>query len=64
MRKMLEDIRSGAFAQEWVAEHAGGKRRFAEFRKKGQAHPIEAVGKRLRAMMPWMPKEKEKVSAY
>jgi ketol-acid reductoisomerase len=67
MRNMLADIRSGAFAQEWVAEHAGGKRRFTEFRKKGQAHPIEAVGKRLRAMMPWMPKpaesKKETVSA-
>ena len=63
MRKMLEDIRSGAFAQEWVAEHAGGKRRFAEFRKKGQAHPIEEVGKRLRAMMPWMRRERETAKA-
>ncbi|MGH7662478.1 MAG: ketol-acid reductoisomerase [Vulcanimicrobiaceae bacterium] len=59
MRKILEDIRSGAFAQEWVGEHAAGKPRFTEFRKKGQAHPIEAIGRRLRAMMPWMPREKE-----
>ncbi|MBV8424200.1 MAG: ketol-acid reductoisomerase [Candidatus Eremiobacteraeota bacterium] len=59
MRKLLEEIRSGAFAQEWVSEHAAGKPRFVEFRKKGQAHPIEAIGRRLRAMMPWMPKEKE-----
>ena len=59
MRKILEDIRSGAFAQEWVAEHAAGKPRFTEFRKKGQAHPLEAIGRRLRAMMPWMPREKE-----
>ncbi|MBV8601924.1 MAG: ketol-acid reductoisomerase [Candidatus Eremiobacteraeota bacterium] len=63
MRAMLADIRSGKFAEEWVAEHAGGKRRFAEFRKKGQAHPIEGVGKKLRAMMPWMPKEKETATA-
>jgi ketol-acid reductoisomerase len=62
MRKMLEEIRSGAFAQEWVAEHAAGKPRFDEFRKKGQAHPIESIGRRLRAMMPWMPKEKEPAS--
>ena len=62
MRKMLEEIRSGAFAQEWVAEHAAGKPRFDEFRKKGQAHPIEGIGRRLRAMMPWMPKEKEPAS--
>ena len=59
MRKILADIRSGAFAQEWVGEHAAGKPRFVEFRKKGHAHPIEAIGKRLRAMMPWMPREKE-----
>jgi len=59
MRKILEEIRSGKFAQEWVAEHAAGKPRFVEFRKKGQAHPIESIGRRLRAMMPWMPREKE-----
>jgi ketol-acid reductoisomerase len=62
MRRLVEDIRSGKFAQEWVAEHAGGKKRFTEFRKQGQAHPIEAVGRRLRAMMPWMPREKETAS--
>ena len=62
MRQLVEDIRSGKFAQEWVAEHAGGKKRFIEFRKKGQAHPIESVGKKLRAMMPWMPREKETAS--
>ena len=62
MRKILEEIRSGAFAQEWVAEHAAGKPRFTEFRKKGQAHPLEAIGRRLRAMMPWMPRGKEAAS--
>jgi ketol-acid reductoisomerase len=59
MRKILEEIRRGEFAQEWVAEHAAGKPRFVEFRKKGHAHPLEGVGRRLRAMMPWMPREKE-----
>ncbi|MBV8151381.1 MAG: ketol-acid reductoisomerase [Candidatus Eremiobacteraeota bacterium] len=59
MRTLLADIRSGAFAQEWVAEHAGGKKRFDEFRRRGSAHPLEAVGRRLRAMMPWMPKQTE-----
>ena len=63
MKTMLEEIRSGKFAQEWVAEHAGGKKRFDEFRKKGQAHPIEAVGRRLRGMMPWMPRERETAKA-
>jgi ketol-acid reductoisomerase len=54
MKKILEEIQSGAFAQEWVAEHAAGKPRFAEFRKTWAAHPIEAVGKKLRNLMPWM----------
>jgi ketol-acid reductoisomerase len=54
MREILKEIQAGQFAQEWVAEHAAGKPRFAEFRKKHAAHPIEAVGKKLRNLMPWM----------
>ncbi|MBD5653972.1 MAG: hypothetical protein IAI50_02185, partial [Candidatus Eremiobacteraeota bacterium] len=54
MREMLGEIQRGEFAQEWVAEHAAGKPRFVEFRKKHAAHPIEAVGKKLRNLMPWM----------
>ena len=54
MKKILTEIQTGAFAQEWVAEHAAGKPRFAEYRKKYAAHPIEAVGKKLRSLMPWM----------
>jgi len=56
MREFLAEIRSGAFAQEWVAEHAAGKPRFAEFRRQGAAHPIEEVGRRLRSLMPWLRK--------
>ena len=54
MRDILKEIQSGAFAQEWVAEHAAGKPRFAEYRKRNAAHPIEAVGRKLRGLMPWM----------
>jgi ketol-acid reductoisomerase len=54
MRKILADIQSGAFAREWVAEHAAGKPRFSRFRASWAAHPIEAVGKKLRGLMPWM----------
>ena len=56
MKTLLKEIQSGAFAQEWVAEHAAGKPRFNEFRRKGAAHPIEAVGTALRGLMPWMKK--------
>jgi ketol-acid reductoisomerase len=57
MRAILEEIRSGAFAQEWVAEHAAGKPRFTEFRRQGGAHPIETVGRKLRDLMPWLRRE-------
>src|SRR5438046_2732514 len=52
MRNLLKDIQSGSFADEWMAEHEAGKPLFRELETKGQAHPIEDVGNRLRAMMP------------
>ncbi|GAC1348884.1 MAG: ketol-acid reductoisomerase [Vulcanimicrobiaceae bacterium] len=54
MKQILTEIQDGTFAQEWVAEHAAGKPRFAEFRKQNAAHPIEAVGRKLRGLMPWL----------
>jgi len=54
MKQILSEIQDGTFAQEWVAEHAAGKPRFAEFRKRNAAHPIEAVGRKLRGLMPWL----------
>ena len=58
MRELLEEIRSGAFADEWMTEHAHGKRRFQALRRMGAEHPLEAVGKRLRELMPWMQEER------
>jgi len=54
MKNLLADIQSGSFADEWMAEHEAGKTRFKELEAKGQAHPIEEVGRRLRGMMPWL----------
>jgi ketol-acid reductoisomerase len=56
MRELLEEIRTGDFAHEWVAECRAGKPRFAEFRAQGAASEIESVGAKLRAVMPWLPK--------
>jgi ketol-acid reductoisomerase len=53
MRRLLADIRSGAFAKEWIAESRAGAPKFNELRRKAKEHPIEQVGARLRAMMPW-----------
>jgi ketol-acid reductoisomerase len=57
MRDILAEIRSGAFAQEWVAENAAGKPKFTEFRRQGAAHAIEEVGRKLRNLMPWLRRE-------
>ena len=54
MTEILKDIQSGKFAEEWVAEYRSGMPRFSELRKKAASHPIEKVGERLRAMMPWL----------
>jgi ketol-acid reductoisomerase len=62
MRKILEEIRSGTFAEEWIAESDGGRTRFSELRTAGQNHPIEKVGAQLRAMMPWISRGKQKVA--
>jgi len=53
MRRLLADIRSGAFAKEWIAESRAGAPKFNELRKKAKDSPIEKVGAQLRAMMPW-----------
>jgi len=53
MRKLLADIRSGVFAKEWLAESRAGAPRFNELRRAAQNSPIETVGAKLRAMMPW-----------
>jgi ketol-acid reductoisomerase len=58
MKKILKEIQSGEFAREWMLECKAGKPVFNALTKKGESHPIEEVGKRLRAMMPWLKKEK------
>lgn len=58
MKQLLEDIRSGKFAEEWMTEYRCGMPHFRELRKEAQNHPIEKVGEKLRAMMPWLASEK------
>src|SRR5262245_48718239 len=54
MRRLLADIQSGRFADEWMSECDAGKPSFSRLEAEGHRHPIEEVGKRLRAMMPWL----------
>ena len=58
MRGILKDIQSGAFAAEWMKESAAGQPRFKQLAEEGKKHPIESVGQQLRAMMPWMKKNR------
>jgi len=51
MRKLLEDIRSGSFARELIAEEEAGRPRFQELRKQAAAHQVEEVGRELRSLM-------------
>ena len=60
MKKMLADIKSGAYAEEWIEENAKGRPWFDVQRRKARGSKIEQVGKQLRRMMPWLkPKEIE-----
>src|ERR1700685_4006593 len=58
MKRVLDDIQKGKFARDWVLENKAGQASFKATRAKGDAHPIEEVGKKLRAMMPWIAKNK------
>jgi ketol-acid reductoisomerase len=62
MKRILDEITSGRFAEEWVAESDSGRAKFNELRQSGRDHPVEQVGARLRAMMPWISAGKQKVA--
>ncbi|HEY5137467.1 MAG TPA: ketol-acid reductoisomerase [Candidatus Nanopelagicales bacterium] len=54
MKAVLADIQSGAFAARFIADQDAGAPEFKALRAKGEAHPIEAVGRELRGMMSWV----------
>ena len=54
MKRILGDIQSGKFTRDWMLENKVNQTSFKATRKKASDHPIEAVGKELRAMMPWI----------
>jgi ketol-acid reductoisomerase len=56
MKAALKDIQSGKFAKNWVKEYQTGYKRYNALLKKGERHPIEKTGARLRALMAWMRK--------
>ena len=54
MQYILEEIQDGSFAKEWILENQAGRPTFNAMKKRDANHPIEQVGKELRAMMPWL----------
>jgi ketol-acid reductoisomerase len=54
MKQVLAEIQSGEFAKRWIAEAASGSKEFNRMREQERQHPIEAVGKKLRARMAWL----------
>lgn len=57
MKKILDEIRSGEFAREWILENMANRPVYSALRKKDKEHLIEKVGAKLREMMSWI-KEK------
>lgn len=54
MKEILGEIQNGTFANEWIEESRSGRKNFHAMEQAGADHQIEAVGKRLRSMMPWI----------
>ncbi len=54
MKKILQEVRSGAFAQEWIQEGGGDRSQYNRLLSRDLNHPIEKIGKELRARMSWL----------
>ncbi len=54
MRAVLKDVQNGSFAARFIADQDAGAPEFKALRTKGEQHPIEQVGRDLRAMMSWV----------
>ncbi len=60
MTQILKEIRDGRFAREWLKENRQGQPNLKRMARRDENHPIEAVGKRLRSLMPWIEESQEK----
>jgi ketol-acid reductoisomerase len=54
MQMILDEIQTGQFATEWILENQAGRPSFRALERLEAEHPMEEVGKRIRAMMPWL----------
>jgi ketol-acid reductoisomerase len=58
MKKILGEIQSGKFARQWISENNKGAKKYHKMLKADMKHPIEKVGAKLRARMPWLEEAK------
>ena len=63
MKKILAEIQDGTFANEWIEENRNGLPNYRRMVEEGKQHPIESVGRDLRAMMPWITAGRQDVTA-
>ena len=56
MKRILAEVQDGRFAREWILENLAGRPAFLTLRRHGAEHPVEKVGKEMRAMMSWLKK--------
>jgi len=54
MQQILSEIQDGSFAKEWILENQAGRPVYKALKRMDEEHPIELVGRELRAMMPWL----------
>ena len=54
MKRVLDDIQTGKFTRDWMLENKARQTSFKAIRARNDAHQIEEVGEKLRAMMPWI----------
>ncbi len=54
MRTILDEVQDGSFAREWILENQAGRPHFQALRRQNAEHPVEQVGKEVRAMMAWL----------
>ncbi len=59
MRRILDEIRGGAFAKEWIGEAEAGFPNFRRMRQEARGSRLEEVGRELRGMMPWLESERK-----
>jgi ketol-acid reductoisomerase len=58
MKRVLADIQTGRFTRDWMLENKVNQSSFKAIRRRNSEHQIEQVGAKLRAMMPWIAKNK------